>query len=228
MRRHNKIKRYKYMYMRQQYSNEMLKTRLEIQEESSRAISREIHDNIGQALSFIKLNLGMFTDELPAGAREKINESKNLLTKSIQDLRDIARKLNPDFIAEAGLPATIEKLLLYVARDGTYKTSFLLTGEVYKNPVQYEMVIYRTIQELLYQVAKNTDGGELSITFQYQLDGLDIFIKTDANTIDYWYEAAAIQKRLRMIKAEVSVNKDDEAVPAVIIHLPKTGTTVND
>lgn len=216
------------MYIRKQYSNEMLRARLEIQEESSRSISKEIHENIGQALSFVKLNLGMFTDELPAGVQEKINESKNLLTKSIQDLRNIARTLNPDFIAEAGLPAAIEKLLLYVARDGTHKTHFSLTGPDYKNPLQYEMVIYRIIQELLYHAVKTTSDSALSISFQYQPDKLTIFIKVDTKAIDDWYGAATVQKRLHIIKALAFVKKDDAAVSVVIIDLPKTGTKAND
>src|SRR5581483_9937456 len=94
--------------MQNHFQQELLKTRLEIQEETFRNISQEIHDNIGQALSFVKLNLNTVDAYNAENVKEKLNESKELLSKSIHDLRDIARSLNPDFLNEIGLANAIE------------------------------------------------------------------------------------------------------------------------
>src|SRR6478735_7904839 len=105
------------------FQQELLKTRLEIQEETFRNISQEIHDNIGQALSFVKLNLNTVDPHNASVVIDKLSESKNLLTKTIQDLRDLARSLNTDFVSEMGLQVAIEQLLQILDKTGQYKTS---------------------------------------------------------------------------------------------------------
>src|SRR5688572_13397838 len=75
------------------FQQELLKTKIEIQNQAFQNISQEIHDNIGQVLSLVKLNLHTadFSD-LPA-TMEKINCSKVLVGKAIIDLRDLSKSL---------------------------------------------------------------------------------------------------------------------------------------
>ena len=86
------------------YENELFKTQLEVQEQTFQDIGQEIHDNIGQALSFIKLNINTINIDDSAAAKEKLLESKQLITKVIQDLQDLSKTLSTDFITKIGLP----------------------------------------------------------------------------------------------------------------------------
>src|SRR5262245_47425278 len=91
-----------------QFQETLLQSQIEIQEQTLKTISQEIHDNIGQVLSLAKLNLStmeiMRLDEL----QEKIITSKKLVSKAIQDLRDLSKSMNTDNIEALGLVRAIE------------------------------------------------------------------------------------------------------------------------
>ena len=90
------------------FKQELLRTQLEIQEQTLKNISQEIHDNIGQGLTLAKLNLSLMNANEPHGLAGKIEDSKKLVAKAINDLRDIAKGLNSDNIVAIGLVRAIE------------------------------------------------------------------------------------------------------------------------
>ena len=77
--------------METKFQQEILQTQLEIQEQTLKNISQEIHDNIGQALSLAKLNLNTMQVTNDEGLQQKILNSKELVSKAIVDLRDLSR-----------------------------------------------------------------------------------------------------------------------------------------
>lgn len=212
------------------FTQALLQTRLEIQEETFKTISQEIHDNIGQSLSFVKLNLNTIDDTSPA-TKEKITESKNLLTKTIHDLRDIARSLNPDFINEIGLYGAIEQQLQLLEKTGEYKTTFMVTGDVYKNDQQRELVVFRIVQELLNNTVKHAAANEVSIVMDYQPEKLSITVHDNGKGFDV--EAMdSLQRnnglglrnmhnRMTLIKGCITINSKPIEGTTAIIELPK-------
>lgn len=163
--------------MHSNFQQELLKTRLEIQEETFRNISQEIHDNIGQALSFVKLNLNTVDPNNAAVVIDKLSESKNLLTKTIQDLRDIARSLNTDFISDIGLPVAIEQQLEILRKTDQYEINFLGEGIIYKNNSQRELVVFRIVQELLNNIVKHAEASEINLEMHYLSEKLIITVE---------------------------------------------------
>src|SRR5690349_7079912 len=92
----------KEMYdLKAQYERTLFQSQLEIQEQTFRNISQEIHDNIGQVLSLAKLNLN--TIPHTGGTTDKISLTEELLGKAINDLRDLSRSMHPEKIADIGL-----------------------------------------------------------------------------------------------------------------------------
>jgi len=89
--------------MQSQFSQTLLQTQLEIQEQTLKNISQEIHDNIGQALSLAKLNLNTMPPINDEALQQKILNSKELVSKAITDLRDLSRSLDTDYVQEMGL-----------------------------------------------------------------------------------------------------------------------------
>src|ERR1700759_5189167 len=67
------------------YQQEILKTQIEIQEQTLENISKEIHDNVTQVLSFIKLSLGSLGPSLDESRKLKLSESRELLSQTIND-----------------------------------------------------------------------------------------------------------------------------------------------
>jgi signal transduction histidine kinase len=165
------------------YQQTLLQTRLEIQEETFKTISQEIHDNIGQALSFVKLTINTVDVYNPEAAKEKLLQSKNQLSQTIQDLRDIAKSLNPDFISELGLAGAIELQLALLQKTGMYQTVLTVSGQPYKNNLQ-DVVVYRIVQELLNNIVKHAQANSIGVVMSFAQTGLVITVKDNGRGFD--------------------------------------------
>ena len=84
--------------IKEQHEKIILSAKLEIQEETFKHISREIHDNINLSLTLAKLNLNTLNINEIERVPYKIQNSIDLLSRSILELSDISQSLNADFI----------------------------------------------------------------------------------------------------------------------------------
>src|ERR1700694_153006 len=82
------------LHMQASFQQELLHAQLEIQEQTLKNIAQEIHDNIGQTLSLVKLNLNTMDPGKPSALMQKIDNSKVSISKAIHDLRNLSRSLN--------------------------------------------------------------------------------------------------------------------------------------
>jgi len=96
----------KVIAIEQNLKQEILKTQIEVQDQTLTYVSREIHDNITQVLSFVKLSLGVVGKDAEQ-TQTKISESRELLSQAINDLRDLSKSMSFDTIKAAGLEKTI-------------------------------------------------------------------------------------------------------------------------
>src|SRR5215218_1486408 len=110
--------------MQARFQQEILRTQLEIQEQTFKTISQEIHDNIGQMLSLAKLNLATVDLHKELQADEKISNARDLVSKAIHDLRDLSKTLNTETIAATGLLNALEAELNLLQRTGLLQTTF--------------------------------------------------------------------------------------------------------
>ena len=137
-----------------QFQQTLLQTQLEIQEQTFKNISQEIHDNIGQVLSLAKLNINTMSEATPEILQEKINDSKDLISKAIQDLRDLSKSLNTDYITELGLIRAVEYELEMIKKTGNYKMQFDIEGKAIRLEKQQELIFFRIVQEALHNIIK--------------------------------------------------------------------------
>jgi two-component system NarL family sensor kinase len=149
--------------MQSNFQHELLQTQLEIQEQTFKNISQEIHDNIGQVLSLVKLNINTMSDAAPEALHEKINDSKHLITKAIQDLRDLSKSLNTDYVTELGLSRSIEYELEMIKKTGSYEIQFNIEGIIYRLEAQQELILFRIVQEVLHNIIKHAKASIIDV-----------------------------------------------------------------
>lgn len=155
---------------------QLLKTQLELQEQTFQHISQEIHDNIGQALTFVKLNMHSIDLRKPEETQDKLHESQALITKAIQDLRYIAKSLNTDFISEAGLTACIQNQLHFLEKTGLYTTHLSICNNWVKASPETELVLFRVVQELLNNIVKHAGATHIEINLHCLPQNLQITV----------------------------------------------------
>lgn len=154
--------------MQREFEHDILQTQIEIQEQTFKNISQEIHDNIGQVLSLAKLNLNSFPLDGDGAMQGKVEETKNLISKALHDLRDLSRSLHGDKITELGLLASISAELKILQNTGQYQTSLQITGTQYKMESQKEMVLFRMVQEAMNNAIKHSKAKLIEVILSYE------------------------------------------------------------
>jgi len=161
------------------YRQELLQTQIEIQEQTLEYISKEIHDNITQVLSFVKLSLASVGNTLDDNKKAKINESRELVAQTITDLRDLSKSLSFEHIAQIGLVKTIKKEVEKINKSDLIRISFLTEGQIYPLGEQRELVLFRILQEAINNALKYAAAKHFKISLQYQADLFNLTLEDD-------------------------------------------------
>jgi len=163
---------------------ELLKTQLEIQEQTFQYISRDIHDNIGQFISLAKLQLNTLDFDHLNMAKEKIIHSADLLTQALDDLRDLSRSLSSELIRNNGLVAAIELQIAYLRKLEVLEVHFEVVGEKQFMDEQKEIFILRIIQEAANNIIRHSDARKVSILLSYEQGQLSLTVADDGKGFD--------------------------------------------
>jgi two-component system NarL family sensor kinase len=146
--------------MKNRFEQTLLKTQLEIQEQAFSYISQEIHDNIGQVLSLVRLNLNTFDNII---TEEKLNRTDDLLGKAIKDLRDLSHNLQNNRIHNIGIIESIRQLLSSLEKTGSFKTSFRTSDNFHILDNNTDIILYRMIQEIINNIIKHAAANTIDI-----------------------------------------------------------------
>lgn len=166
-----------------QFQQELLRTQLEIQEQTLKNISQEIHDNIGQTLSLAKLNLST-VDLQKENAQDKILSSKEMVSKAIHDLRNLSRSLNTDSIQSSGLVKAIETELSIIEHAGLFKTAFSTNGTITRMDPKKELILFRIVQEAINNIIKHSGANRILVHLDFAAEELRIEVNDNGSGFD--------------------------------------------
>jgi two-component system NarL family sensor kinase len=158
----------------QRFEEEITKSKMEIQEQALQNISWEIHDNVGQLLSVAKMQLNMIQYTLPEEQQAGIQETGDIIGKSLQDLRGLAKSLNSESIKNNGL---IDSLMLEIERYNRLKVieaSINIVNDQYHLSNEKEIILFRILQEFCNNSLKYSQAKNLNITVTFNFDKLEI------------------------------------------------------
>lgn len=144
-----------------QYKQELLQAQLEMQEHTFKTVSQEIHDNVGQILSLVKLNLNILTFQNEGD--EKLNTIKTLVTNAISELRDLSAGYYADRLVEEGFLVAIQHQLQQLEKTGMFKTSFFSEIESLSIDKSKVIFLHRMVQEILHNVVKHSDANLVAV-----------------------------------------------------------------
>ena len=182
---------------------------LRVQEEERKRISRELHDETGQALMVIRLYLGMMETGITArNVRGKIRETVEVVDRTIEGIRRIIGKLSPLVLQELGLVAAIRKEAKDFAKNTGVKARVLISEDVGRLAPGTEQAIYRVVQEALHNVAKHAKASNVTVQVvrenqQVQVivedDGIGIQPRTGVKEQPQSFGLAGIKERIAML-----------------------------
>jgi signal transduction histidine kinase len=134
-----------------------------IREEERKSVAREIHDQLGQALTAIKIDLSSLIHDLPADKKQGSESFLNLIDQTIQSVRRISTELRPGILDDLGLVAAVEWAgEEFEARTGTTCRLDLPQDDIAVDPEQ-ATAIFRILQEALTNVARHADASDVEV-----------------------------------------------------------------
>ncbi|OIP83062.1 MAG: hypothetical protein AUK44_06175 [Porphyromonadaceae bacterium CG2_30_38_12] len=140
-------------------------------------ISRELHDDLGQALTAVKMDLEIIKQNLPINLLSPINQIVTNVVETIKTVQRITAQLRPDILDELGLEAAMEWYCTEFARR--YKVNVLLKmdKDVELSPAT-SLIIFRILQESLTNIARYAEATHVQVRLYYT-DNLAHFVVYD-------------------------------------------------
>ncbi len=159
-----------------------LSARLTQAQEAERArIARELHDEAGQALTSVYLQLDLVGAVLPSNApsiaRQHLQEAQDLIGHTLEEIRRISIDLRPSLLDDLGLLPALRWQCAHFGRRANLSARFESQGDARRLDADVETAIYRAAQEALTNVARHAQATEATISLQYQDDCLRLTVR---------------------------------------------------
>jgi two-component system sensor histidine kinase UhpB len=153
---------------------------LKAEEEERRRISRELHDETGQALMVLRFHLEMLAvDTKNEEQGTKVRESLDVLDRTIEGLRRIIGRLSPRVLEEMGLIAAIRRQAQLLARHTRMKAHLEMPEELAPMDHDIEVALYRSVQEALHNIAKHSQARNFTVRLHTTNDKICLEIEDD-------------------------------------------------
>jgi two-component system sensor histidine kinase UhpB len=147
-------------------------------------IARELHDEIGQTLTALVLQLEAVGRRAPAELVEPLAEVRETARGSVEDVREIAHALRPEALADFGLRAALATLGSTFAERTGLRVRSRLTPHLPQLDRERELAIYRVAQESLTNVARHASADAVELELERHNGALVLRVCDDGDGVD--------------------------------------------
>ena len=163
-----------------------------VQEEERRSLSRELHDEVGQALTAIKMDVtvarrgidALQTPESGARIASWLDDARSIAENTLQSVRDLSQLLHPSMLDDFGLPEALRSYLRTFSKRTGILAQFIQNGREQRLPQAMEVCVYRIVQEALTNVVRHSGARNVLVALSQSEAGLEMTIDDDGQGID--------------------------------------------
>ncbi|MCE7996095.1 MAG: sensor histidine kinase [Roseivirga sp.] len=204
--------------IKEEYQKNLLRASVDSQEKERQRIAEALHDEVGALITTSKLHIGQIKPDTPeAKLTERLSSATDILTETLQSVRQISLNLKPPVLEALGLVAAIRSLIQKINTSGKVEISCSGPDELMV-PAEESLGCYRIVQELLQNGLKHAQATEIELDIQ-QI-GRSIQIDYQDNGIGFDFDKMAssdkglglrnIQSRLNLLNGTISAqNRPD-------------------
>ena len=158
---------------------ERLSARLvDAQEQERRSLARELHDEVGQALTAIKMEVGVaMRGSADQRVRASLDEARSIAESTLQSVRDLSQLLHPSMLDDFGLPETLAAYLRNFSKRTGIRSHLTHDGLEQRLPGDVEVCLYRIVQEALTNVARHSGAASCSVRVERRGDQVQLTIE---------------------------------------------------
>jgi signal transduction histidine kinase len=179
---------------REEQVRQLAEHMLHVEEMERRRISRELHDEAGQSLLCIRLQLELLEQAIPSEHAEwigRLREARDLTERTILEMRRLIAALSPAVLEQLGLGAATRQLVNRFRRLHPIRVKLLL-GRLRRLPQHTEIIVYRLMQECCNNIAKHSGASSVNISVS-SADGW-VRLAVEDNGVGFRVEEALARK----------------------------------
>jgi len=179
---------------REEQVRQLAEHMLHVEEAERRRISRELHDEAGQSMLCIRLQMEMLETAMPeqmAEQRQKLREVRNMTEHTILEIRRLIAALSPAVLEQLGLGAALRQLVNRFRQVSPARVRLALfrLGAL---PKKTEMIVYRLVQECFNNIAKHSNAKSVNLSVKTADGYLKLIV--DDNGIGFNVEEALARR----------------------------------
>lgn len=214
---------------------------MQAQDQERRRIARELHDNSGQTLAAIAVNLSRIENLLPDTApkvKNLVADTAAMAEQTSREIRTISYLLHPPLLEEAGLTAAIGWLANGFTQRSGIKTEVDMPPELERLPSDIEVTLFRIVQETLTNVARHSGSktafikltrqpGEIILSVRDEGKGIppEKLEKVHGNVSALGVGVAGVWERVRQFGGALDINSNSRGTTVmVVVPLPEEQT----
>ncbi|WP_299130943.1 histidine kinase [uncultured Winogradskyella sp.] len=210
---------------KQAFEEELTKTQQEIQEETLKHVGRELHDNVGQLLSFSTMQMNAALKVVGEDVKKKVLNASEALKESLAEVRSLSKSLNSDVIFNLGFDATVKNEIDRLNKSGLIEANYAVTGKkVNFENKKDEIILFRILQEFISNSIKYANAENLNVEITYKSDILEIRIDDngigyDLSTVKQGSGINNMKKRAALINADFHLeSKPNNGTVLILIY----------
>lgn len=217
--------------LRESFSQTLLQSKLEIQEQTLDHIAKELHANFSHLVSLININL---SEILPQGSDEmksSIVETKSLAKQLLSELKALSASLNTDHIMHIGFSNALNNELSRLGKTKKYQTSISKSGGECCLPREHEIILFRLCQEVLNNIVSYARASSITVSMDCQPDYFQLTIADNGigfNIEEVLLNSAKtestgivnIKKRAKLINADITIDSKKDIGTSVEVRIP--------
>ncbi len=202
---------------------------VQAQEEERKSISRELHDEIGQLLTALKMELGNLSQLRESSGnefQEHLAEAKAVTERTMRAVRDLAMGLRPSMLDDLGLGPALQWQVREFSSRSSIPVSLEIDGDPGGIPESVSTCIYRVTQEALTNCARHAQAQNVRITVHGSTDRIFLTVTDDGVGFDFSDSVGAglgligMEERVKKLGGTLSISSRAQRGTVLEVQLP--------
>lgn len=195
------------------FEKELATSQIEMKEQTLNYIGQELHDDLGQKLSVVRLRQNQLIAKMKDSEKEELVELNELLGECIQDIRELSKTLITEQVIHFGLIESLEREISKIRKLRLLKIELITQKHDIDIMPKHGLILFRIIQESINNILKHSKAKNVSIKIEDDHEKLDIFISDNGkgfntNLIEDGSGLKNMELRAKIIHAEFSIESE--------------------
>lgn len=196
---------------------------LAAQESERKRVAQELHDEIGQSLTAVKLQLARLGRHAPAELADDVRAAQREIDRSLGDVRRIAMRLRPQALDDLGLVPALTALTIEFASRTGLRIERRIDKELPALGPDGELVVFRVAQESLTNVARHADAENVDLRLERTNRGVRLVVSDDGTGLAGKPSSAGIEgmrERALLVEGSFGITQSRAGGVQVTLEVP--------